>query len=119
MLKAIPNFLEGSLFTSAKKAALRLADAMVGDHKQAPYDEIFADLRKYVVSSLRELANPPTKYCVCLHVSSCVQTRREREVGRHTENVSCGAIRRIKRKLSARDFARSICRLVSFRFTTS
>ena len=47
MVEAIPNFRESALFTSAEKAALRLADAMAGDHKQAPYDEIFAELRKY------------------------------------------------------------------------
>ena len=38
---------ESSLFTPAEKAALRLADAIAGDHKKAPYDEIFAELRKY------------------------------------------------------------------------
>lgn len=47
MLAAIPNFRESPLFSPAEKAALRLADAMAGDHKQAPYDDIFADLRKY------------------------------------------------------------------------
>ena len=46
MVEAIPNFRESALFTPAEKAALRLADAMTGDHKQAPY-EIFAELRKY------------------------------------------------------------------------
>ncbi len=47
MVGAVPNFRESSLFTPAEKAALRLADAMAGDHKRAPYDEIFAELRKY------------------------------------------------------------------------
>ena len=47
MIAAIPNFRESPLFTPAEKAALRLADAIAGDHKQAPYDEIFADLRTY------------------------------------------------------------------------
>jgi alkylhydroperoxidase family enzyme len=47
MVAAIPNFRESSLFTPAEKAALCLADAMAGDHKRAPYDEIFAELRKY------------------------------------------------------------------------
>lgn len=43
----IPHFRESSRFTPAEKAALRLADAMAGDHKNAPYDEIFAELRKH------------------------------------------------------------------------
>ena len=47
MVEAIPNFRESSLFSLAEKAALRLADAMAGDHKRASYDEIFAELRKY------------------------------------------------------------------------
>jgi alkylhydroperoxidase family enzyme len=47
MIAALPNFRKSALFTPAEKAALRLADAMAGDHKQAPYDEIFADLRQY------------------------------------------------------------------------
>jgi alkylhydroperoxidase family enzyme len=47
MIEAIPNFRDSALFTPAEKAALRLADAMAGDHKQALYDEIFAELRKY------------------------------------------------------------------------
>ena len=47
MVEAIPHFRESPLFTPAEKAALRLADAMAGDHKQARYDEIFAELRKY------------------------------------------------------------------------
>src|ERR1700730_11068435 len=38
---------KSTLFTPAEKAALGLADAMAGDHKRAPYDEIFAELRKY------------------------------------------------------------------------
>jgi alkylhydroperoxidase family enzyme len=47
MVEAIPNFRESSLFSPAEKAALRLADAMAGDHKRSSYDEIFAELRKY------------------------------------------------------------------------
>jgi len=47
MVAAIPKFRESTLFTPAEKAALGLANAMAGDHKQALYDEIFADLRKY------------------------------------------------------------------------
>jgi alkylhydroperoxidase family enzyme len=47
MIEAIPNFRESPLFTPAEKAAMRLGDAMAGDHKRAPYDEIFAELRKY------------------------------------------------------------------------
>ncbi len=47
MVAAIPDFRESPLFTPAEKAALRLAEAIAGDHKHAPFDEIFADLRKY------------------------------------------------------------------------
>jgi alkylhydroperoxidase family enzyme len=47
MVDAVPNFRESPLFTTAEKAAMRLADAMAGDHKHAPFDEIFAELRKY------------------------------------------------------------------------
>ena len=47
MVSAIPNFRESPLFTPAEKAALRLADAMAGDHKRAQYDEIFAELRRF------------------------------------------------------------------------
>jgi alkylhydroperoxidase family enzyme len=47
MITAVPEYRESPLFTPAEKAAMRLADAMAGDHKSAPYDEIFADLRKY------------------------------------------------------------------------
>lgn len=47
MLDAIPNFQTSPLFTPAEKAALRLADAMAGAHKQMNFDEIFAELRKY------------------------------------------------------------------------
>jgi alkylhydroperoxidase family enzyme len=47
MVDEVPNFRESPLFTAAEKAAMRLADAMAGDHKRAPFDEIFADLRKY------------------------------------------------------------------------
>ncbi len=47
MIEAIPNFQQSPLFTPAEKAALRLADAMAGDHKKAPFDEIFDEMRKY------------------------------------------------------------------------
>ena len=47
MVDAVPNFRESPLFTPAEKAAMRLADAMAGDHKNAPFDEIFAELRKH------------------------------------------------------------------------
>jgi len=47
MVDAVPNFRESPLFTLAEKAAMRLADAMAGDHKHAPFDEIFAELRKH------------------------------------------------------------------------
>jgi alkylhydroperoxidase family enzyme len=47
MVEAISDFRESQLFSPAEKAALSLADAMAGDHKRAPYDKIFADLRKY------------------------------------------------------------------------
>jgi alkylhydroperoxidase family enzyme len=47
MVDAVPNFRESPLFTPAEKAAMRLADAMAGDHKHAPFDEIFAELRKH------------------------------------------------------------------------
>ena len=45
--QAIPHFRESPLFTAAEKAALQLADAMAGDHKNASYDEIFSELKKY------------------------------------------------------------------------
>jgi alkylhydroperoxidase family enzyme len=47
MVDAVPNFRESPLFTPAEKAAMRLADAMADDHKNAPFDEIFAELRKH------------------------------------------------------------------------
>lgn len=47
MVDAVPNFRESPLFTPAEKAAMSLADAMAGDHKHAPFDEIFVELRKY------------------------------------------------------------------------
>ena len=47
MVDAVPNPRESPLFTPAEKAAMRLADAMAGDHKHAPFDEIFAELRKH------------------------------------------------------------------------
>ena len=47
MVDAVPNFRESPLFTPAEKAAMRLADAMAGDHKHAPFDEIFAELRRH------------------------------------------------------------------------
>src|SRR3984893_7128192 len=47
IIEALPIFGRVSPFTPAEKAALLLADAMAGDHKRAPYDEIFAELRKY------------------------------------------------------------------------
>jgi hypothetical protein len=45
--QAIPHFREPPLFTPAEKAVLQLADAMAADHKNAPYDEIFSELKKY------------------------------------------------------------------------
>lgn len=47
MLGALGNFRESPLFTPAEKAAIALADAMAGDHKHAPMDAIFAELRKF------------------------------------------------------------------------
>lgn len=47
MVDEVPNFRKSSLFTPAEKAAMRLADAMAGDHKHATFDEIFAEMRKY------------------------------------------------------------------------
>jgi len=47
MVDAVPQFRDSPLFTPAEKAAMRLADAMAGDHKRAPFDEIFAELRKH------------------------------------------------------------------------
>ncbi len=47
MVYEVPNFGKSPLFTPAEKAAMRLADAMAGDHKNAPYEEIFAEMRKY------------------------------------------------------------------------
>jgi alkylhydroperoxidase family enzyme len=47
MVDAVPNFRESPLFSPAEKAAMRLADAMAGDHVHAPFDEVFAELRKH------------------------------------------------------------------------
>src|SRR5207248_4286018 len=47
MVDAVPNFRQSPLFTPAEKAAMALADAMAGDHTRAPFDEIFAELRKH------------------------------------------------------------------------
>src|SRR2546430_16997362 len=47
MVDAVPNFRQSPLFTEAEKAAMALADAMAGDHTRAPFDEIFAELRKH------------------------------------------------------------------------
>ena len=47
MVDEVPNFRKSPLFTPAEKAAMRLADAMAGDHKNEPYEEIFAEMRKY------------------------------------------------------------------------
>ena len=47
VIAALPHFRESAVFTPAERAALRLADAMAGDHKHAPYDEVFVELRKY------------------------------------------------------------------------
>jgi alkylhydroperoxidase family enzyme len=47
MVDAVPNFRQSPLFTPAEKSAMALADAMAGDHKHAPFDEIFAELRKH------------------------------------------------------------------------
>ena len=47
MVDEVPNFRNSPLFTPAEKAAMRLADAMAGDHKNAPYEEIFAEMRRY------------------------------------------------------------------------
>ena len=47
MVEKIADYRDSPLFTPAEKAALRLADAMAGDHKRAPMDEIFAELKKY------------------------------------------------------------------------
>jgi alkylhydroperoxidase family enzyme len=47
MVAAIPEFETSPLFTPAEKAAIRLADAMSGDHKHADFDAIFAELRNH------------------------------------------------------------------------
>jgi alkylhydroperoxidase family enzyme len=47
MVDAVPNFRGSPLFTPAEKAAMALADAMAGAHTKAPFDEIFAALRKH------------------------------------------------------------------------
>jgi alkylhydroperoxidase family enzyme len=54
MVDAIPSFRESPLFSPAEKAAMRLADAMAGDHKHAPFDEIFAELH-YTEEQIVEL----------------------------------------------------------------
>jgi hypothetical protein len=70
MVEAIPNFRESSLFTAAEKAALRLADAMAGDHKQAPYDEIFAELRKLLQQGADRSARLEDRYLARLWAAS-------------------------------------------------
>ena len=47
MVDAVPPFRESPLFTPAEKAAMALADAMAGDYTRAPFDAIFAELRKH------------------------------------------------------------------------
>lgn len=47
MVDEVPSFRKSPLFTPAEKAAMRLADAMAGEHKNAPYEEIFAEMRKH------------------------------------------------------------------------
>ena len=47
MVEAVPNFRQSPLFTPAEKAAMSLADAMAGNHQRAPFDDIFAELRKH------------------------------------------------------------------------
>ena len=47
MVDQVPNFRSSKLFTPEEKAAMTLADAMAGAHTKAPFDEIFAELRKY------------------------------------------------------------------------
>lgn len=47
MVDAIPESDSSPLFTAAEKAALRLADAMAGDHKNQDFDAIFAELRRH------------------------------------------------------------------------
>ena len=55
----------------------RLADAMAGDHKQAPYDEIFAELRKYyreeqIVAPPRALPDVTRSHAPALALFSAV-----------------------------------------------
>lgn len=47
MIAEVPNYRNSPMFTPAEKAAMWLADGMAGDHKKAPMDKIFAELRKY------------------------------------------------------------------------
>ena len=47
MVAAVASYETSDLFTPAEKAAIRLADAMAGDHKRADFDAIFAELRKH------------------------------------------------------------------------
>ena len=47
MVDEVPNFRSSKLFTPAEKAAMALADAMAGAHTKAPFDEVFAELRKH------------------------------------------------------------------------
>ena len=47
MVDEVPSFRKSPLFTAQEKAAMSLADAMAGAHTKAPFDEIFAELRKY------------------------------------------------------------------------
>jgi alkylhydroperoxidase family enzyme len=47
MVDEVPNFRKSPLFTPAEKAAMKLADAMAGDHKNAPFEEIFAEMRRF------------------------------------------------------------------------
>ncbi len=47
MVDAVPEFRKSPLFTAEEKAAMKLADAMAGDHKKAPFDEVFAELRQF------------------------------------------------------------------------
>ena len=46
LLAELPRYAESTAFTSAEKAALRLADLMAGDHRKVT-DEVFDELRRH------------------------------------------------------------------------
>jgi alkylhydroperoxidase family enzyme len=50
LVAEIPNYREGSLLTAREKAAIRYAEVLAGEHREA-CEEMFNDLRRYFSES--------------------------------------------------------------------